>query len=198
MLRSTRPTAGYTLIELITVVVVLSIIAAVALPMMNPSVHERLQALAQFVAADLTSARALAVVNNSKYRFTFDVANNQYYLEHTGTNAALNNLPKSPYSLATDPATRQTIKLATHEASGGTVRLHAVLSASLASVTQLEFRSFGDTTQTTTTSIWLTNGTGNVQRYVPITVNPVTGLAAIGSVTSVPPTSGGTSGGSGS
>ncbi len=196
MTHATRYRAAYSLIELSTVVAVLAILAAVAMPLVTPTGIERLESVARYVADDLAYARSLAVTNNSLYRFTFDTTNNLYYLEHSGTNSALNTLPKLVTRSGNDTATRQYTYLARLVASNNAIRLVTVRSANNSALTQLEFRTFGETTQTTTTSIWLAYGVSTAARYIPVQVNPVTGLTSIGAITSVAPTGTATSSGS--
>ncbi|MBL8829384.1 MAG: prepilin-type N-terminal cleavage/methylation domain-containing protein [Planctomycetaceae bacterium] len=196
MTHATRYRAAYSLIELSTVVAVMAILAAVAMPLVTPTGIERLESVARYVVEDLNYARSLAVTNNSLYRLTFDTTNNLYYIEHSGTNSALNTLPKLVTRSGNDTATRQYTYLARLVASNNSIRLVTVRSATNSPLTQLEFRTFGETTQTTATTIWLAYGVGTAARYIPVQVNPVTGLASMGSITSVAPTTTATSSGS--
>lgn len=184
MFHPARRRAAFSLIELFAVVAVIAIISAVALPLANTSGIERLDAVCRAVADDLNYARSLAVTNNSRYRLTFDTINNLYYIEHSGTNSALNTLPALVTRSASDTSTRQYTYLARLVASNNSVRLHAVLSGANSPLTQLEFRTFGETTQTTTTTVWLAYGRTTATRYQPVQINPVTGLVTIGAVTS--------------
>lgn len=175
-----RRLAGYTLVEVMMAILVVGILAALAIPAMNPGLHDQLQAGAGTVAGDLAYARSLAVANNSSYRLTFDIRNNLYYLEHTGANAALNVLPSSAFYTSGDAATRRTTRLGDLP-PGGSVRLAAVGSngSSPAPRTAVEFGPLGQTLQAEETVIWLSAGAGTAQRFVWVCVNPVTGLATI-------------------
>ena len=188
MFATSRHRPGYTLIELAIVVTALSIFSAAAITYMSPSVVERLKSVARAIADDMSYARSLAVANNTLYRFTFDRTNNLYYLEHTGTTSAFNTLPPSAIRSATDTATRQTIKLDNLLGGSGAVRLQAIVSSAMSGLSQLEFRTFGETTATTATTIWLASGTGKSLRYLSLTINPTTGLTTIGDITASPPT----------
>ena len=95
---------AFTLLELLLVVAIVGILVGVLLPNMQPAVYDQLRSTAQIVATDLAYARSLAVANNDNYRITFDLNANQYVLTHSGTNAALNTLPKTPFSSPGDPA----------------------------------------------------------------------------------------------
>jgi prepilin-type N-terminal cleavage/methylation domain-containing protein len=176
-----RTSAGFTLVEVMIVLVVMAILAAAIVPAMNPNLYDQLETAAQLIASDLAYGRGLAVTNNSTYRYTFDVTNNLYYLEYSGTNSALSTLPSSAFYTSQDTSTRRYMLLNNLPGYGGVVRLAAVGSngSSPAPLTQLEFGSFGQTTQTDETDIWLTAGSGSLQRYMYVKVNPITGLATV-------------------
>lgn len=169
----------------------MAILAGMLIPYASSTLPDQLRAGVQVVAADLDYARNLAVTNNSKYRFTFVSAQNQYYLEHSGTNTALNTLPKSPYRLATDPPTRQTTDLAKLPLGGADLELVVCkLEGSGAAVTTLEFGPLGSTTATAATNLWFACGQGASRRYLSLRVDPITGLTEPGSLTSVHPITG--------
>jgi type II secretory pathway pseudopilin PulG len=179
-----------TLIELLLTLVFLSILATVLIPYLAADLPERLTAAAQVIAADLDYARSLAVTNGSSYRLTFDIANNQYDLRHTGANAALNTLPRSPYRQPDDPIDRQTTKLALLPLPQPCVKLAAVVQMATTpqSITAVEFNSLGGTASAYQTVIWFSCGSGNALRYACVQVDPITGLASIGSLTTALPT----------
>ena len=88
---------AFTLVEVIMVILLISVLSAIILPSMNPSVYNQLQAAGEVVVNDLAAGRSLAVTNSSTYSFTFDLPNNQYYLQYSGSNSALSTLPSSPF-----------------------------------------------------------------------------------------------------
>jgi len=178
-----RCPSGFSLVELLIVITVMGIVAALALPNVDPGVHERLLGAAQVIAGDLAYARGLAVANNSSYRLAFDTTNNRYTLTHSGVNAAFNVLPPSPFHSSADSPTQNIFDLKTLPGLGEGAQLCAVGTAGArpAPVTTLEFGPLGQTTATDPTAIWLSAGVGNVARYISVIVNPVTGLATVGS-----------------
>jgi prepilin-type N-terminal cleavage/methylation domain-containing protein len=178
-----RCPSGFSLVELLIVITIMGIVAALALPNIDTGIHERLQGAAQVIAGDLAYARGLAVANNSNYRLTFDVTNNRYTLVYSGVNALLNVLPPNPFHPSADSPTQNLFDLNTLPGLGEGAHLCAVGTAGVspAPVTTLEFGPLGQTTATDPTAIWLSAGVGNVARYISVSVNPVTGLATVGS-----------------
>jgi prepilin-type N-terminal cleavage/methylation domain-containing protein len=182
-----RRRSAFSLVELLIVVSIMGILAAVALPSLNPGIHEQLQSAARIVAADLAYGRSLAVANNSSYQFNFDLANNRYVLRHSGSDSSLDHLPDSPYRSVSDPSDRYRIELSEILNLGGhDVRLAAVKAAG-ANVAALEFGPLGETARPEETTVWLAAGRGDETRYLPVRVHPVTGLGTIGTFTSTGP-----------
>jgi prepilin-type N-terminal cleavage/methylation domain-containing protein len=183
------PTRGLTLVELLIVIAVLSIFAGAVLTQFEPTVTDELECAARIVASDLAYARSLAVTNGSSYRLTFDIAANCYVLTHSGANTALNSLPPSPHRLTDDAAHEQTTDLARLPLVHGKVELFAVQTAAdpPESVDHLEFGPLGATTRSDESEIWISGGEGDARRYIPVRVEPVTGIAWEGELQAVPP-----------
>jgi len=175
---------GYTLVEVMIAISITAIMAGAAVPLFQPNVTVQLEATGQVVAADLMRVRDLAVSNNSSYRLTFDLAQNQYYLEHSGTNAALNTLPSTIYLNSSNTATRQYTKLDDLPHIGVSPKLHAVVTVATGAtnVTTVEFDALGATTASAETQIWLTTGSGDGLRYISLRIDPVTGLVRVNEI----------------
>jgi Tfp pilus assembly protein FimT len=171
-------------------IAVLAILAAVLIPQISSDIPERLDAAAQVVAADIDYARALAVSNNSQYRLTFEPTTNRYVLRHSGAQSTLNTLPRSPFRDSGDAADQQTTNLTDLPLPKPVVRLAAVvrMQAGGQSATDLEFTPLGATTTPQETVVWLACGAGPARRYIPVQVNPVTGLAEVGPLVAGLPT----------
>lgn len=184
-----RQTAGFSLIEVLMVIVILGILAGLVLPSSNPGLHDQLRSVAQMLRTDLAYGRSLAVANNSSYRLTFDTANNRYLLEHSGSNVALDTLPDSPFRRREDPATQHIVDLDELPHLGPTVRIVAAAEVGTPPqpVADVEFGPLGETTRSAPTQIWLAAGQNADTRYITLTINPVTGLARIEDYTSQGP-----------
>jgi prepilin-type N-terminal cleavage/methylation domain-containing protein len=174
--------SAFSLVELLIVVAIMGILAAVALPSLAPALHDQLQGAAQVVASDLAYGASLAVANNSHYTFTFDLAGNRYLLTHSGANPALEALPASPFRAATDPPTQHVFDLDLLPQVGQGVRLAAVGTTGPGSqpVTTIEFDPVGATTRSDETVIWLGAGSGAGRRYISLRIDPATGMTWIG------------------
>jgi prepilin-type N-terminal cleavage/methylation domain-containing protein len=176
-----RQSAGFSLIELLIVITVLGILAGLILPKADPAFHDQLRAAAQILRTDLAYARSLAVANSSTYRITFDTANNRYVLEHSGSRAALDTLPESPFRNAGDPPDQHIVDLDELPHVGSSVKILSAtrLGAAPSAVDDVEFGPLGETTRSSRTAILLSAGHGPGTRFMKVIVNPVSGLADV-------------------
>ena len=190
-LPSSRRRAGcfrraFSLVEVLIAVAILGIMAAAAIPYFSSNVPQQMQMAADILANDLVYARGLAVANNSSYRLTFNLAssNSTYVLQHSGTNPALNKLPPSPFHTFNAARTQQTADFTKQPMLYCTVVIAAVQMSPAApsSVTDLEFGPLGNTTRSEVTLIWLSSTATGTRLFIPITVNPITGIVDVGEV----------------
>ena len=73
--------SGFTLIEIIIVVVILSIAAMAAIPMMSSASNVQIRSASNLIAADLEYAKSMAISRGQNYSVVFDVAANSYQIE---------------------------------------------------------------------------------------------------------------------
>jgi prepilin-type N-terminal cleavage/methylation domain-containing protein len=183
---------AFSLIELLIVVAIFGILAAMAIPSFSSNVPQQLQMAADAVADDFVYARGLAVSNNSSYRFTFNTLTDRstYVLQHSGANTALNKLPPSPFHTFNSGNTQQTADLSKLPMLYGSVKFAAVQRnpAAPSDVLDLEFGPLGNTSRSETTIVWLVSSDTGAKMYIPITVNPTTGIVDVGIVQSTTPT----------
>jgi prepilin-type N-terminal cleavage/methylation domain-containing protein len=73
-----RRSAGFTLVEILTVVVILGIASAVIIPQMGSRDDMRVEAAARTLISDLIYAQNMAIANGAHVYVRFDVAGNKY------------------------------------------------------------------------------------------------------------------------
>lgn len=183
------PRVGYTLIELLIVILLMGIMAALLLPKFEPSTYEQLHGAAQILSADLAYARNLAVSHDSQYALTFNSSTNSYVLRHTGANNLLNVLPTTPYRHSSDGPDTQTTYLEDLPRIGAEVQIVGLRRGTnnLTTSGTVEFTSLGGLTSPQPITIWLACGQNTSRRYLPLTIAPVTGITAVGTFTGTAP-----------
>ncbi len=72
-MRRHRVTAGFSFVELLIVLVLMTIVAAMVIPDSNPNVVSQLSTAAQVLQSDLAYCQSLSVTHNSTFRIQFDV-----------------------------------------------------------------------------------------------------------------------------
>lgn len=72
---------GFTLIEIIIVVVILSIAAMAAIPMMSSASSVQIRSAANLIAADIEYAKSMAISRGQKYSVVFNKSANSYQIE---------------------------------------------------------------------------------------------------------------------
>lgn len=186
-----RIRAGLTLVELLITVTIIAIVAALAIPSLEPGKSDTLVSAAQIMQSDLAYGRSLAIAHGTLYRFTFELTGNRYVLTHAGTNADFDDLPDHPYKSSGDTSRTQTTRLADLPFTLDPVRIVAFQSITSAGVIRsadrIEFNSLGATTSVDRSRIWLGVGTAAQALYLPIDVDAVTGLTSLGGLTRTAP-----------
>ena len=170
---------GYTLVEMLMVVLIVSIVATVAIPAMSSAPASGLKSAGRVFASDLRLASELAVQYGTEYTVDFDVTRNRYQLRHTGTASPppLQN-PQAPPGTAIGTYLVELGSFGGNGTNPNGVRLKgAELKTSDQSVTNITFGPLGGTgpSRTDDTEIWLQRGTGGQSEYLRLTVSAVTG-----------------------
>lgn len=181
---------GFSLMEMMVVLTILGILAALVIPYFETTAVDQLQAGATVLVADIDYARTLAIANGSDYRLSFQPATNQYQLTHSGSNSLLHALPSSPFKSSTDTATTQTTRLEHLPLGSGELKLLGALRASgtPTELTNVTFTPLGSTVAAEDTLVLLTSGLGSARRYIAVRVSAVTGLATVETLTATAPT----------
>lgn len=76
--KTPRDAAGFTLIEIIIVVIILGIAAMMAVPMLSGAADMQVRSAANCIAADLDYAKSMAITHQKPYSVVFDTANESY------------------------------------------------------------------------------------------------------------------------
>jgi prepilin-type N-terminal cleavage/methylation domain-containing protein len=77
---------GFTLVELIIVVVILSIAALIAVPMVSSAADMQVRSAANQIAAHLDYAKSMAITHQQAYSVVFDVSSESYQVQDEGGN----------------------------------------------------------------------------------------------------------------
>jgi len=175
---------------LLIVVAVVGIVAGMVVVQFQPSVYEQLKAAGHVVAAELDYARSLAVAGDSNYRTAFDLGENRLVITHVGSDGALDDLPAQPFGVVGNSVQQRITDLDKLPQLGALVQLIAAqaVGSSQTDVTDVEFTPLGGTARPETTFLWLAAGSNRGRRFMPVSIDPVTGMASVGSPTNLRPT----------
>ena len=73
---------GFTLIEIIIVVVILAIVAMIAIPMASSAASIQVKSAASMIAADLEYAKSMAISRGENFSVLFDVSTDSYSIKN--------------------------------------------------------------------------------------------------------------------
>jgi len=73
--------SGFTVIEILVVVVIIAIAAMIAVPMMTSGASMQIRSAANVIAADLEYAKSMAISRQNIYAVVFDKDNDSYQIE---------------------------------------------------------------------------------------------------------------------
>jgi prepilin-type N-terminal cleavage/methylation domain-containing protein len=82
-------TAGFTLVELIVVIVIIGIISMMAVPMMSSAADMQARSAANRMAADLDYAKSLAMTHQKAFSVVFNPGNETYDIRETATDTVV-------------------------------------------------------------------------------------------------------------
>lgn len=86
---------GFSLIEILVVVVILSIVAMVAIPMVGSASASQLRAAANMVSADLEYAKSISIAKGQVFGVEFDASSESYWLKDQNGNTITHPVKKS-------------------------------------------------------------------------------------------------------
>src|SRR3972149_7751278 len=72
---------GFTIIEILIVVVILAIAAMTAIPMMSSAGSVQVRSVSNMIAADLEYAKSLAITKGQDFTVVFDTGGDSYRIE---------------------------------------------------------------------------------------------------------------------
>ncbi|MEX2216900.1 MAG: prepilin-type N-terminal cleavage/methylation domain-containing protein [Phycisphaeraceae bacterium] len=164
-----RRTLGFTFVEIMIVVLILAISAALAVPRIGDAAPTKLISAARLVVADLTFAQVESISHSDNLRVVvFDTTLNQYHI----AGASDTTVP------ITHPTTRQAYTVKFGSGSSGSLSGVTFGGLGVGDDKQLKFGPYGQIDQTAAATITLVcQG-----KTLVIIVDPTTGEAAIGSV----------------
>ncbi|MDA7951599.1 MAG: prepilin-type N-terminal cleavage/methylation domain-containing protein [Pirellulaceae bacterium] len=181
--------SGFTLLELLIVIVIMSIFASSAITFFQPNSKADIEAAANIIASELGYARSLAIQNRTQYRFTLNDDRTTLSLDHSGSRPAYNELPKRALISSNESETVDYLRLNElfpNHSSVQFIRMERVGPPAVVTTT-LEFNEFGETTETATTRLWLGTNLTSGNLYLPLTISPTSGLVEIGEITTTSP-----------
>jgi len=91
---SSRKSNGFTMIELLIVVVIIAIAAMTAIPMMSSAGSVQIRSAANMVAADLEYAKSMAIARGQKFSVVFDKNTDSYSVRDQAGNVIAHPVKK--------------------------------------------------------------------------------------------------------
>ena len=85
---------GFTVVELLIVVVILAIAALTAIPMMSSASSMQIRSAVNLIMADLEYAKSMAITRGQNYFVVFDASTDSYQIEDQNNNVILHPVKK--------------------------------------------------------------------------------------------------------
>ena len=172
--KNKRVQNGFTLVELIIVVVILSIAALIAVPMVSNAADIQVRAAANKIAADLEYAKSMAITHQRRYYIVFFEADESYEIREYPSHGVIDH-PVNPGPFAVDFSTdgrMSRVNIASADFDSGSSVTDAIM------FDYLGLPTAGTNPSLATGQIILQDKqTGNFKLYVNI--EPVTGYVTI-------------------
>jgi len=90
---------GFTIVELLIVVVIIAIAAMISIPMMSSAGTIQVHSAANMIAADLEYAKSMAITRQQNYSVSFDSNNDSYEVQDVNGVVILHPVSKRPYRI---------------------------------------------------------------------------------------------------
>jgi type II secretion system protein H len=152
--------AGFTLIEMMIVVVIIGIAAAMAVPMISSGASFQVRSAANLVAADLEYAKSMAISRGQPYKVVFDATDESYQIKDSADTAIA------------PPGRKNIVRFG----SGGQLTEVAIVSASFGGTGTVTFDYLGSPQSLTSEGV-VTLQAGGITKTVR--VEPVTGFISV-------------------
>ncbi|WP_339730386.1 prepilin-type N-terminal cleavage/methylation domain-containing protein [uncultured Gimesia sp.] len=170
---------GFTLIEMLIVMLLIAILVSVSLISTDSSRSMSLEATARMLVADLRLARNYAIKFNTKYKVLFDLDAQSYEVQHSGSGTL--PVPKNNLAGSAEASDKYIKQLRSDSLNlPDQVLIRQInLKTSRSNVTDLEFGPMGGTgpTRNEDTILILSTERNGTTFIFPITVSWVTGQA---------------------
>lgn len=161
-----RPTRGFTFIEVIIIMMIIGIFAAIAVPYASTASQSQLPAAMRILEADIAFAQAYNIAHqDSPCVIVFDQTTDGYRITKLAT-------PDTPI---THPGDKQPYVITYGQHRAQSLPSIRISSHTAGDDNQLGFGSMGQLDQTTAAAITLTDGHASMT----ITLDPITGLGTI-------------------
>jgi general secretion pathway protein H len=90
---------GFTLVELLIVVVIISIAAMISIPIMSSGGNMQIRSAANMIVADLEYAKSIAITRQEDFSVSFDSNNDCYEVQDANGVVILHPVSKRPYRI---------------------------------------------------------------------------------------------------
>lgn len=168
-----RHSRGFTLVEMLTVVVVVGILSALMVPMLGDTGQSKLIAAANQVAADVAFAQIESISHADDLRYViFDLDNNTYFIAPTSDllTPVTNPIGNRPYQITFGKGNQRQL-------SGVTIT-----NVSMNGDSRLRFGIYGELDQATAATVTLAcEGS-----QITVTIDPTCGDISMSDITAVP------------